>query len=77
MGRNVAIDFFGSLVPVLGDAFDAVFKAHRRNFELLRKAYAPMLPDYPQRRRAHWFVRLTMALLLAGIGYALWHALAR
>ena len=77
MGRNVAIDFFGSLVPIFGDVFDTVFKAHRRNFELLRKEYAPMLPDYPQRRGAHWALRLLVALLLAAIGYALWHLLLR
>lgn len=76
MGRNVAIDFFGSLMPVLGDAFDAVFKAHRRNFELLRREYAPMLPDYPKRARAPWLLRVVAALLIAGIGYGLWRAFA-
>jgi len=77
MGRNVAIDFFGSLVPIFGDAFDAVFKAHRRNFELLRKEYAPMLPDYPQRRGPHWALRVLVALLLAGLGWWGWQHLTR
>jgi hypothetical protein len=35
MIRNVAIDLFLGAVPVVGDIFDFVFKAHRRNANLL------------------------------------------
>jgi hypothetical protein len=35
MLRNVGIDFLVGLVPVVGDAFDAVFKANVRNTRLL------------------------------------------
>ena len=34
---NMMIEFTVGLVPVLGDAFDAVFKANTRNTELLRR----------------------------------------
>ena len=72
MGRNVAIDFFGSLVPVFGDAFDAVFKAHRRNFELLRREYAPAMPARDAGRRAPLMLRVIVAVLLAGFGWWAW-----
>ncbi|KPP99979.1 DUF4112 domain-containing protein [Marinobacter sp. HL-58] len=36
MIRNMAIDFFGGLVPVFGDAFDFAWKANARNAKLLR-----------------------------------------
>jgi hypothetical protein len=35
MIRNVAIDLVLGAIPVLGDLFDFVFKAHRRNANLL------------------------------------------
>lgn len=72
MGRNVVIDFAGGLLPGIGDVFDAVFKSHRRNFELLRKAYAPMLAPTPPRRRAPLWLRLAGAIAIAAIGYGLW-----
>lgn len=75
MGRNVVIDFFGSLVPVFGDVFDAVFKAHRRNFELLRREYGAALPPAAAAKRASTPLRIAAALLFAAIGYGLWRAL--
>jgi hypothetical protein len=71
MGGNMVIDLFGSVVPVIGDVFDTVFKAHRRNFELLRREYA--LPGTAARRRAPLAVRLLGAAIVAGIGWMLWH----
>jgi hypothetical protein len=72
MARNVAVDFAGGLVPGLGDVFDAVFKSHRRNFELLRKEYAPMLAPLAPRRQAPLWLRVAGALGVAAIGYGLW-----
>lgn len=72
MARNVGIDFAGGLVPGLGDVFDAVFKSHRRNFELLRKEYAPMLAPLKPRRQAPLWLRVAGALGVAAIGYGLW-----
>ena len=40
---NMAIDFFGGLVPVFGDIFDAFFKANTRNTHLLKKHIAKQL----------------------------------
>jgi hypothetical protein len=33
--RNILIDFFGGLVPVVGDAFDAIYKSNTRNTRIL------------------------------------------
>jgi Domain of unknown function (DUF4112) len=35
MMRNIAIDLILGAIPVVGDAFDFVFKAHRKNADLL------------------------------------------
>lgn len=35
---NVLVDFFGGSIPVIGDLFDAAFKANVRNVELLEEA---------------------------------------
>ncbi|MDF0748717.1 DUF4112 domain-containing protein [Marinobacter sp. 71-i] len=37
MVRNMLIDFFGGLIPVIGDAFDFAWKANARNVQLLRE----------------------------------------
>ncbi|MDP3294743.1 MAG: DUF4112 domain-containing protein [Nevskia sp.] len=76
MGRNVAIDFVGGLIPGIGDAFDAVFKSHRRNFALLHKEYATMLAPIAARRRAPLWLRVAGALAIAAISYGLWRWLA-
>jgi hypothetical protein len=34
MLANVAVDFLGGSVPILGDAFDVVWRANRRNLDL-------------------------------------------
>ncbi|MDO3387169.1 DUF4112 domain-containing protein [Gilvimarinus sp. SDUM040013] len=34
---NIAIDFFGGLIPVVGDVFDAFYKANTRNTKLVRE----------------------------------------
>lgn len=69
MGRNVLIDFAASTVPVFGDAFDAVFKAHRRNFELLRREYAPAVQA--QAPRGGTGLRVLVAVLLAASAAAI------
>lgn len=38
MWANLAIDYFGGLVPLVGDLFDVTYKANLKNVELLEKA---------------------------------------
>jgi hypothetical protein len=40
MTANTAVDFLVGGIPVAGDVFDAVFKANRRNIELLKRDLA-------------------------------------
>ena len=40
---NMTIDFIGGLVPILGDIFDAFFKANTRNTRLLKNNIAKRL----------------------------------
>ena len=37
IAANMAIDFVGGLVPLVGDIFDAYFKANTRNTKILRE----------------------------------------
>lgn len=37
---NMLIDFVGGLLPIVGDIFDAYFKANTRNTQLLKKHLA-------------------------------------
>ncbi|MDB5987577.1 MAG: hypothetical protein JWR16_2630 [Nevskia sp.] len=72
MGRNVVIDLIGSIVPVFGDVFDAAFKAHRRNVNLLRSHYAAQLPAEAPRRRAPWFVGALATLAVSALLWSAW-----
>lgn len=67
MVRNSGIDFVGGLVPVLGDAFDAVFKANMRNTRLLRDHLNQQLGIEPAPKRFPWRVMLALAALMAAI----------
>jgi hypothetical protein len=40
MIANLAIDYVGGLVPLVGDAFDVGFKANLKNLEILERAVA-------------------------------------
>lgn len=48
MIQNMAIDFFGGLVPIIGDAFDFAFKANVRNTKLLRDYLETELQSQPK-----------------------------
>lgn len=48
MIRNMAIDFFGGLIPVIGDAFDFAWKANARNAQLLRDYLEAELQTQPE-----------------------------
>ncbi len=48
MVRNMAIDFFGGLIPVIGDAFDFAWKANARNAQLLRDYLETELQTQPK-----------------------------
>lgn len=65
MLRNMLIEFFGGLVPGVGDAFDVYWKANTRNTKLLREWLRTelVMPEEPKplRRRI-----LIGSLVIAG-----------
>lgn len=40
MLANLAIDYFGGLLPIVGDAFDVAYKSNLKNVALLEAAFA-------------------------------------
>lgn len=65
MLRNIGIDFVGGLIPVFGDAFDAVFKANLRNTRLLRNYLNQQLAFEPAPRAFPWKVWIGVTVLFA------------
>lgn len=71
MLRNMGIDFLGGLLPVFGDAFDAIYKANTRNTRLLRRyleeqlAVEPPSPPFPW--RALIFLSILFAIITGGL----------
>ena len=69
MVRNMLIDFFGGLVPIVGDIFDFAWKANVRNTQLLREHLETEL-SVQQKPRFPW----GQLLMIAG-GLAVFTAL--
>jgi hypothetical protein len=59
---NVGIDALVGVVPVLGDLFDVVFKAHRRNAELLMQRH-----DQPRGTSGDWLLVIGALLFLLAV----------
>ncbi|TVQ29079.1 MAG: DUF4112 domain-containing protein [Wenzhouxiangella sp.] len=60
---NMLVEFVGGLLPVVGDAFDAIFKANTRNTELLRAWLHEQVDELPARRFPWWTLIWLSALL--------------
>ncbi|EKF75528.1 hypothetical protein A11A3_04189 [Alcanivorax hongdengensis A-11-3] len=67
MVRNMLIDFFGGLLPVVGDAFDAIFKANTRNTVLLKTWLEKQLDTEPPAPPFPWGTLLGLSLLFGAI----------
>lgn len=69
MVKNMLIDFVGGLIPVVGDAFDFVWKANVRNTRLLRdyletELQTPKKPTFPWKQFAVIIACLSALTLL-------------
>lgn len=64
MVKNMLIETFGGMVPVVGDAFDIVYKANTRNTRLLREYLEQELNPEPQ-PRFPWRQLVFLAVLIA------------
>ena len=62
MAFNVALDAFIGSIPIVGDVFDFVFKANRRNLRLIEQARL-----HPERRTTlvDWVVVVAFVLFVA------------
>ena len=68
MVTNLVLDSVGGSVPILGDVFDATWKANSRNLALLEAHVATPEPAKAADRRFVVFIVLALLLLLIGIG---------
>lgn len=71
---NMLVEFFGGLLPVVGDAFDAIFKANTRNTELLRAWLHEQVDELPAKGFPWWtlvWLSALLALLLVMVAIVL------
>ncbi|HKL14066.1 MAG TPA: DUF4112 domain-containing protein [Balneolaceae bacterium] len=71
MIRNMLLEFTLGLIPVVGDAFDAVFKANTRNTELLRRYLYSELDEEPE-RTFPWVTFIWFSLLILLLGWLMY-----
>jgi hypothetical protein len=65
MGLNIGIDYVLGSVPVVGDLFDAVWKANQMNVELLRQRATVSADEAKSGRLSDWlFVAMIILILL-------------
>jgi len=62
---NIALDTLVGSFPVLGDLFDAVWKANMRNLRLLDKHYSPATPERSATQLAAWMLGVAALMMLA------------
>lgn len=62
---NVAIEALVGTFPLLGDVFDAVWKANMRNLRLIELHYSPSNPGRSGTRLTRWIL-VVLGLFLAG-----------
>ena len=73
MGTNLVIDVVVGAVPVLGDLFDAGFKANLRNLALLeRHADRPVASTRSSRRFVALFALLVGCCIVGAIAVLVW-----
>jgi hypothetical protein len=68
--QNMLIEFTVGLIPILGDAFDAVFKANTRNTELLRRYLYSELGEEPK-LAFPWMTFIWFCVLITVLGWIL------
>ena len=63
---NVALEMLAGTFPILGDIFDAVWKANMRNMRLAELHYSPARPERSKTQITGWVVG---TFLLFALGY--------
>lgn len=70
MGLNIAIDTVLGAVPLIGDLFDAGWKANRRNIDLLDKHLGTLQPVQKSSRIVLVLVLLVLLVFIAATVFA-------
>lgn len=60
MATNIAIDFIIGSIPIIGDVFDALWKANKRNVELIEKATIENQENY----RLNYLIMASLIILI-------------
>ena len=68
MAANIAIEFIIGSIPIIGDIFDALWKANKRNVELIEEATIENQENYNYLIIASLIV-LILSLILVILGW--------
>jgi len=60
MATNIAIDLIIGLIPIIGDVFDALWKANKRNVELIEEATIENQENY----RLNYLIMASLIILI-------------
>ena len=63
MATNIAIEFVIGSIPIIGDIFDALWKANKRNVELIEETTIENQEDY----RLNYLIMASLIVLILGL----------
>jgi hypothetical protein len=63
MAANIAIEFVIGSIPIIGDIFDALWKANKRNVELIEEATIENQENY----RLNYLIMASLIVLILGL----------
>ena len=63
MATNIAIEFILGSIPIIGDIFDALWKANKRNVELIEKATL----ENQENNRLNHLIMASLIIIILGL----------
>jgi len=63
MATNLAIEFIIGSIPIIGDIFDALWKANKKNVELIEEATKENQENY----RLYYLIMASLIILILGL----------
>ena len=63
MATNIAIEFIIGSIPIIGDIFDALWKANKRNVELIEEATLENQENY----RLNYLIMASLIIIILGL----------
>tara|TARA_B100000745_G_scaffold77416_1_gene46945 strand:- start:252 stop:518 length:267 start_codon:yes stop_codon:yes gene_type:complete len=63
MATNIAIEFILGSIPIIGDIFDALWKANKRNVELIEEATLENQENY----RLNYLIMASLIIIILGL----------